>query len=214
MSEATAGRTGGVLALWGAGGHARVVADCALSAGWAEVAFFDDGHAERTGPWPISGMTADLLARTGDFDGVIVAVGDNRERLERTDQIERAGGRLAALVHPRAFVSPRAQVGVGSVVLAGGVVNIGARMGRAVIVNTGATVDHDCVLEDGAHVSPGAHLAGGVTVGRTAWVGLGAAVRQGVTIGDGAVVGAGAVVVKDVEDRTTVAGVPARILRA
>lgn len=213
MGEASAKRTGGVLALWGAGGHARVVADGALSAGWAEVAFFDDGDADRTGPWPISGTAADLLARAGAFDGVVVAVGDNDARLERSERLARAGGRLATVIHPRAVVSPRAEVGAGTVVLAGAVVNIGARLGRAVIVNTGATVDHDCVLEDGAHVSPGANLAGGVMVGRGAWIGLGAAVRQGVTVGDGAVVGAGAVVVRDVVGRTTVAGVPARILR-
>jgi hypothetical protein len=31
------------LAILGASGHGKVVADTALSAGWAEVVFFDDG---------------------------------------------------------------------------------------------------------------------------------------------------------------------------
>jgi acetyltransferase-like isoleucine patch superfamily enzyme len=43
-------------------------------------------------------------------------------------------------------------------------------------------------------------------------VGAGATVRQGIYIGPDAIVGAGAVVVKDVVTRTTVVGVPAKVI--
>jgi UDP-2-acetamido-3-amino-2,3-dideoxy-glucuronate N-acetyltransferase len=48
---------------------------------------------------------------------------------------------------------------------------------------------------------------------RGASIGSGVAIMCGVTIGERAVVGAGAVVTKDVAPDTTVAGVPARVLR-
>jgi UDP-2-acetamido-3-amino-2,3-dideoxy-glucuronate N-acetyltransferase len=48
---------------------------------------------------------------------------------------------------------------------------------------------------------------------RGASIGSGAAIMCGVTIGEGAMVGAGAVVTRDVAPGTTVAGVPARLLR-
>jgi UDP-2-acetamido-3-amino-2,3-dideoxy-glucuronate N-acetyltransferase len=51
-------------------------------------------------------------------------------------------------------------------------------------------------------------------VGRGASLGSGAVVLGGVTIGEGALVGAGAVVRGDVEAGTTVAGVPARLVRS
>jgi UDP-2-acetamido-3-amino-2,3-dideoxy-glucuronate N-acetyltransferase len=51
------------------------------------------------------------------------------------------------------------------------------------------------------------------TVRRGASLGSGAVILGGVTIGEGALVGAGAVVRADVEGGTTVAGVPARLLR-
>jgi acetyltransferase-like isoleucine patch superfamily enzyme len=48
---------------------------------------------------------------------------------------------------------------------------------------------------------------------RGASIGSGAAILCGVTIGEGAMIGAGAVVTADVAPGTTVAGVPARLLR-
>jgi acetyltransferase-like isoleucine patch superfamily enzyme len=52
-----------------------------------------------------------------------------------------------------------------------------------------------------------------VFIGRNVWVGTGATILPGVTIGDDAVVGAGSVVTRDVEARTVVAGVPAKVIR-
>ncbi len=53
-----------------------------------------------------------------------------------------------------------------------------------------------------------------VTIGAFAWVGGGAIILPGVSVGAGAVVGAGSVVTRDVPADTTVAGNPARPLKA
>ncbi|MWL88200.1 MULTISPECIES: acetyltransferase [unclassified Cupriavidus] len=202
------------LALLGASGHGKVVADAALAAGWQEVFFFDDAWPSRTsnGRWPVVGDSAALLARLDEFDGVIVAVGNCEARWKLQGLLENAGARLATVVHPRAYVSPFASLGCGTVVMANAVVNADAVIGPAGIVNTGATVDHDCTLGHGVHISPGAHLSGNVTVGDCSWVGVGAAVRQGIQIGDNVMVGAGAVVVRAVENGVTVTGCPAEPL--
>lgn len=200
------------LAVLGASGHGKVVADCAHSCGWGEVVFFDDAWPELSanGHWPVVGDTSRLMASLEDFDGVIVAIGNNHIRHTKLEALKEARAPVVALVHPAAFVSRHVEVGEGTVVFAGAVVNVDARLGRGVIINTGATVDHDCVLGDAVHVSPGANIAGGVRVGHRSWVGIGAAVKQLVSIGDDAVVGAGAAVVSDVGDGVTVVGVPAR----
>jgi acetyltransferase-like isoleucine patch superfamily enzyme len=56
-------------------------------------------------------------------------------------------------------------------------------------------------------------LRKGATIRRGARVGVGAVLCPGVEIGEEAFVGAGAVVVKDVEPRVVVVGIPARVLR-
>lgn len=51
-----------------------------------------------------------------------------------------------------------------------------------------------------------------IRIGNGAWIGAGAIILPGVTVGELAIVGAGSVVTRDVADRTTVAGNPARPL--
>lgn len=52
-----------------------------------------------------------------------------------------------------------------------------------------------------------------VVIGDGCDVGMGAIILPGVHIGQGAIIGAGSVVTKDVEERTIVAGNPAKVLR-
>ena len=202
----------GRLAIVGASGHGKVVADTALEYGWQSLAFFDDGALprDRFGDWSIVGPTAALLASLSEYAGVVVAIGHNRVRLSKVRELTAAGANVVTLVHPRAYVARDVRLAAGTVVFAGGVVQPGATIGAGVIVNTGATVDHDCVLADGVHICPGAHLAGGVSVGECAWLGIGCVVRQYITIGADVVVGGAAAVMTPLPDGITVVGVPAR----
>lgn len=202
----------GRLAVLGAGGHGCVAADCAEAAGWQDIQLFDDRltQANNAAPWPVAGTIDDVLAASCDFDGVVVGIGSNTQRLALALRLVAAGAPLVTLIHPSAVISRRSTIGRGSLICAGAVVSVGATLGEAVIVNTSATVDHDCVLGDGVHVAPGAHLAGGVAVGAETWIGIGSTVREYVTIGNRVFIGAGAVVVKSIPDGMKVVGNPAR----
>lgn len=200
------------LAILGAGGHGKVVADTAESCGWQVVEFYDDSWPKRqnNGAWPVIGDTAALMASLTRYDGVLVAMGNNHIRQLKLIELHAAGARLFNLIHPASSISRHARLGIGSVVFAGVVVNADSQIGQGAILNTGCSVDHDCMLGDAVHISPGARLAGGVRVGDLSWIGIGASVRQLVCIGSCVMVGAGAAVVSDVADGLEVVGVPAR----
>jgi sugar O-acyltransferase (sialic acid O-acetyltransferase NeuD family) len=199
------------LAILGASGHGKVVAEAAECSGWDAIAFFDDRwpSMQANRHWPVIGGTSELVDSITHYDGVVIAIGSNATRLDKFRQLASSGARLVSIVHPSAVVSTSAVLGIGSVVFAGAVINADARIGLAAIVNTGATVDHDCILGDAIHISPGVHLAGGVEIGDRSWIGIGSCVRQLVQIGADVIVGAGATVVRNVGDGLTVAGVPA-----
>lgn len=200
------------LAILGASGHGKVIADMALLLGYSEIVFFDDAWPieSKVSRWSIVGTTKSLLVALAGFDAVIVGIGDNLTRLEKQAMLVNASAPLVTLAHPTALVSRFAQIGRGSVICASASVCVDALLGSAVIVNTGATVDHDCRVEDAAHIAPGVHLSGNVHVGTKSWIGVGACVKQGIHVGSDVVVGAGAVVISDIPDGVTVIGNPAR----
>lgn len=201
------------LAILGASGHGKVVAEIAELTGW-DVCFFDDAFpsVNALAHWSVVGNTDDLLNDLQRFEGCFVAIGNNRIRLAKQQMLAQMDATLPVLIHPSAVVSRYAMLEAGCVVMAGAVINPFVRINRACIINTAASVDHDCVLDDGVHISPGAHLAGAVSVGPCSWVGIGASVKQCVKLGSNVVVGAGAVVVSDIADNLTVVGVPAKTL--
>jgi sugar O-acyltransferase (sialic acid O-acetyltransferase NeuD family) len=203
------------LAILGASGHGRVVADTALQSGWNQVVFFDDAFPNITvnSDWVVAGNTKDLIHAFGDFAGVAVAIGNNRIRLNKVQQLLDAGLTLPILIHPQTYIARNVEIEVGTVIFAGAIVQPGCVIGLGSIVNTGAMVDHDCSLAAGVHVCPGVHLAGGVRVGECSWIGIGSVAKQYLTIGDDVTVGAGAVCISDIPNRVTVVGNPARILQ-
>ena len=203
------------LAILGASGHGKVVADTAECCGWQTVEFFDDAWPglQKNSVWPVVGDTTALMRRLADFDGVVVAIGNNRIRHAKLLELRAAGACVVTVVHPGAIVSRYAAIGQGTVVFAGAVVNAKACIGQGAILNTGCSIDHDCALGDAVHISPGVRLAGGVYVGDLSWIGIGASVRQLVRIGERVMVGAGSAVVSDIPNDVTVAGVPAKRMR-
>jgi UDP-perosamine 4-acetyltransferase len=199
------------VAVLGAGGHAKVVISTLQALDVPVLAVYDD-NPERWGSTLLGVPISGPLDRVLDMQSVrgIIAIGDNVVRKSLAARFTHV--EWVTAVHPRAFVDPSVHLGPGTVVFAGAVIQPDTVIGAHAIINTGATVDHDCGLGDFVHVAPGANLAGGVSLGEGVLLGVGAAVIPGRRIGAWTRVGAGGVVVRDLPERVTAVGVPARPL--
>lgn len=131
------------LVILGSGGYGRTVYDVAEQLGYSITVLDDSDNVH-----PLDSFSHYI----SDDTEFIPAFGNNEFRLGWLERIEKAGGKLATLVHPSAYVSPRAHVSEGCVVLPGAIINTGTRIGKGCIINLGATVDHDVIIEDGVHL--------------------------------------------------------------
>lgn len=191
--------------LYGAGGHAKVIADILEACGTTLSGIVDDNPETEE----FMGMKVIHGWRKG-ISPVIISIGSNAIRKKVAERLIREAVEFGTAIYPKATVSRHAMVGEGSVVMQGSILQSCCRIGRHCIVNTGASVDHDCVIEDYVHIAPHATLCGNVRVGEGTWIGAGAVVIPGVKIGRWSVVGAGAVVCKDIPDGVVAYGTPCR----
>lgn len=204
------------LLILGAGGHGRVVADCAMETGiYEKIAFLDD---EKSGKkvlgFPVIGKIKDFETLTREYRNAFVAIGNNRLRVKLIEELYKLGYQVPILIHPKAHVSRFSLLQYGTAVLAGAIVSAGAALGIGSIINTCASVDHDCVLGRGVHISPGARLGGSVIVGDYTWICIGASVANNISIGENSIIAAGAAVVEEVRDEVMAAGVPAVVKKS
>ena len=174
------------LIIYGASGHGKVVADIAKKCNYYDdVVVFDDNYdVISCGEYEVQ-HPKDLLIRNDDE--WIIAIGNSVIRKNKMEQNK--DYKYATLIHPSAVIADDVQIGIGSVIMAGTVINSG----------------------DYVHIAVGAHLCGTVNVGESTWIGAGATVSNNVNICGECMIGAGAVIVKDIEEKGTYIGVPARI---
>lgn len=194
--------------LYGAGGHAKVIADILELKGLSIGGYFDDDPAKKI--WHYPGFSYpgsfDLLT-----DELIISIGNNTTRKKIAEKIIT---KYFTAIHPTAIISAHAAIGEGTVVMGGALINADTVIGKHCIINSNAVVDHECILGNFVHISPNTTLCGNVHVGECAHIGAGAVVIQGKKIGAHSVIGAGAVVITDIPDNVVVVGNPARSINS
>lgn len=196
------------LAIIGASGHGKVIADIAKKDGYEEIVFLDDNEDIREcGGYPVVGKSSEVLNIDAN---VIVGIGNAKIRKQIQESIP--SEKLTTLIHPNAVVAESVLLGAGTVVMAGAVINPGVVIGKGCIINTCASVDHDCKVGDYVHIAVGSHLCGTVSVGNDTWIGAGATVINNISICSECMIGAGTVVVHDILANGTYIGIPAKRL--
>lgn len=197
------------LAIIGAGGNGKVIADIAVLNGYQEIVFFDDNKSiTECAGYPVIGECKEAEDIEAD---IIVGIGDASIRKQIYVSIGKRN--IVTLIHPDAVVAKGTVIGGGSVVMAGAVINSEVVIGKGCIVNTCSSIDHDCKVGDFVHIAVGSHLCGMVTVGNGSWIGAGVTIINNISVCCNCVIGAGAVVIRDIKKKGIYIGVPARKIR-
>lgn len=198
------------LYIYGAGGHAKVVAATARLCGWNIKGFWEDSAKNIGTDFFGSRIVSEHEIPEGSH--VFVAFGNNSLRLKRGKELQKKF-KLPQIIHPSAQIADGVVLGAGTIVLAQAVIDPDCTIGDFCIVNNSALISHDTHIEAGCHICGNTSLAGNVTVGKCSMLGIGSQVIEDITIGENVVIGAGSTVISNIPDGKTAVGCPAKVIK-
>ena len=198
--------------LFGYSGHAYVIIESFIAAGFTIAGYFDY-HEAKTNPYQIpyfgfeGSVDVPSIVKT---DFVFPSVGDNTIRAKLVSFFEKYHLKQCVLIDPSAKVSNSPRIGLSTYVGINSIINAQSQIGKGVIINTAAIIEHESEVQDFCHIAPAAVLCGNVIIGKGTFIGSNAVVRNNISIWSEVILGAGSVVVKSIEEKGIWVGNPSR----
>ena len=203
------------LFIYGAGGHAKVVATAAFETNSYEKIYFLDStkkdfkFSEKS---TIFSLNPEDVLLTSSVDAQsIIAIGDNHIRMKIA--LESINDNFISIQSPNSYLSQFSKISEGVFISAGAMINADSFIGPHAIINTGSVIEHDCKIGSFSHVGPNAALGGNVEFCSNVFIGGGAFVNPNLSICNDVTVGSGSVVINDISEPGIYAGVPANKIK-
>ncbi len=198
--------------LFGYSGHAYVIIESFIAAGYTIAGYFDYSEAiTNLFQIPYFGYEGSVdVPSIVKSDFVFPSVGDNTIRAKLVSFFEKHHLKQCILIDPSARVSKNARVGLSTYVGVNAIVNAQSHIGKGAIINTAAVVEHECEVQDFTHIAPAAVLCGNVRVGKGTFIGANASIRNNISICSDVILGAGSIVVKEIVEAGIYFGNPCK----
>ena len=172
------------LLLIGAGGFGRVALEHAALQ--YDCAFVDDGPAIGTlvDGVPVIGRISDLPQLFGEYQKLVVTIGNNKLREEIYSKAKAIGYDFPNIICTSAYVSAHATLGAGCVLLNNVVVQNGAHVGDGVLLNPGVEIHHDSFVDDYALIYTNSVVRTLAHVGKRVRIGSTVSISNNINIAD------------------------------
>lgn len=193
----------------GCGGHARSVADIILSNDSTSNIVFVDKNA-RNGEKIYNFPVLNDFSIIKNKENIVLGIGDNKTRKELYNIYEKY---IISLFSKNTYFGYDCKIGNGTFITDNVHLGPSVSIGKGCIINTHAVLDHEVSVGDFSHISVNATLCGKVKVGNNVFVGAGAVIKDGISICDDVIIGAGAVVIKNIVEKGTYVGCPAKKIK-
>jgi acetyltransferase EpsM len=144
----------------------------------------------------------------------IIAFADPAEKKRVALALAARGWRAETYIHETAVIGLGARIGSGTAIFPFCRISSDCEIGEHVLVNGGSGVGHDAVVGSYSSLLGAVSVNGNVQTGAGVLFGAGSTIYPGKKVGAWATIGMGSVVVRNVAERTTVFGNPARRIDA
>lgn len=201
----------------GAGTYGEVYLAYLQEAGVDIVGFIDDApKSDNVRGVPVLGGMECLpqLKEVYGVEAIYCPLGNNKLRVKFLLYAKELGYQTPNFIHPSVVISPNVTIGNGVYILLGTTIMPHTTIKDYTMISMGVHLAHHTVLEEGVFLSTGCNFGASIVAHKYAYCGISSTIMTGLhELGEDCLIGAGAVVIRDVEPKAVVAGVPAKVIK-
>lgn len=176
--------------------------------------FFDDDPAkigtEQFGFKVLGGINKVLQLKNA---AIVIGIAFPRVKRKIIEKISANSTLLfPSFVHKRAWISRKVSIGRGCIIYPGTTINYGSVISDFVVVNANCSLGHHTDIGIYSSLAPGVKTGGHSVIEEAVDMGIGVSTIQDIRVGRESVVGGQTMVIRDIKRKSTVVGVPARII--
>lgn len=187
-----------------------------ISTQWNLLGFVDDNkdtHGKTINGYKVLGGL-DYILNYKEEVYVVCAISNYKIKKTIINKIEELNTnvKFENIIHPSVYINNTVNIGMGCIVYQGSIITANIEIGNHVIISPKCGIGHDTIIKDYCTLLWNVNVSGNVILEEGVTMGSASTIIQGKKVEKESFIGAGAVVIKDIKEKSTVVGVPARYI--